>query len=157
MLVGGGPQQEELNALRQTVRTNTLHILPWIQYDDLPELYGIASAFVLPSTVEPWGLVVNEAMAAALPVLVSRTAGCVPELVWRGINGYDFDPRDIWGLAGLLEKVASGRCDLKAMGRASQRLILNFTPESWAAVLGECVRQTLEQRNESRHCNGLFG
>ena len=51
------------------------------QIEENPVFYALAEAFVLPSLKEEWGLVVNEAMAAGLPVIVSRTAGCAEDLV----------------------------------------------------------------------------
>ena len=56
----------------------------FIQYDELPAYYGLAKAFIHASTVEQWGLVVNEALAAGLPVLVSERCGCAPDLVREG-------------------------------------------------------------------------
>ena len=58
-------------------------------------VYGLASAFVHPSTTEQWGLVVNEAAAAGLPLIVSERCGCAPELVRQGVTGFLFDPYDI--------------------------------------------------------------
>ena len=72
------------------------------QYPELPLYYGLAGAFVLPSLTEPWGLVVNEAMAAGLPVVVSDRCGCASDLVRPGENGFAFDPCDIEQLAALL-------------------------------------------------------
>jgi 1,2-diacylglycerol 3-alpha-glucosyltransferase len=74
---------------------NKLFFLGFKQYDDLPVFYGLASAFIQASTTEQWGLVVNEAMASGLPVLVSERCGCAPDLVKNGVNGYTFDPYDI--------------------------------------------------------------
>lgn len=51
------------------------------QVDELPFFYANASALVLPSTEEEWGLVVNEAMASSLPILASRNLGCLPDLM----------------------------------------------------------------------------
>jgi glycosyltransferase involved in cell wall biosynthesis len=51
------------------------------QIEENAVFYGLAEAFVLPSLKEEWGLVVNEAMAAGLPVIVSRTAGCAEDLL----------------------------------------------------------------------------
>ncbi len=66
-------------------------ILPGFKpYDELPVYYALANAFVHASTSEQWGLVVNEAIATGLPVIVSNRCGCAPELV-NG-NGFTFDP-----------------------------------------------------------------
>ena len=81
------------------------------QYHDLPAYYGLAGAFVHTSTVEQWGLVVNEAMAAGLPVLVSRNCGCAADLVQDGVNGFAFDPLDGDRMAALLTKVAGLSAD----------------------------------------------
>jgi glycosyltransferase involved in cell wall biosynthesis len=51
------------------------------QIEENPVFYALAEAFILPSLYEEWGLVVNEAMAAGLPVIVSRTAGCAEDLL----------------------------------------------------------------------------
>ena len=59
--------------------------------------------FVHASTTEQWGLVVNEAMAAGLPVLVSERCGCASDLVAHGINGLLFDPYDVESFIAFLE------------------------------------------------------
>ena len=76
------------------------------QYDELPIYYGLAGAFIHASTTEQWGLVVNEAMAAGLPVIVSERCGCAPDLVENGRNGFTFDPYDVDALTHLMLKMA---------------------------------------------------
>ena len=93
------------------------------QYDELPRFYAYAGAFVHASTTEQWGLVVNEAMASGLPVIVSKRCGCAHELVDNGVNGFTFDPWDVDQLAGLLQRVASPEFPLSAFGEAGRRII----------------------------------
>ena len=109
------------------------------QYDELPVYYGLAGAFVHASTTEQWGLVVNEAMAAGLPVLVSDRCGCAPDLVRDGINGFTFDPYDPGQLAGLMLEVSSDQCDREAMGQASREIIKDWGPERFADGLMQAI------------------
>jgi 1,2-diacylglycerol 3-alpha-glucosyltransferase len=138
VMVGSGPQERELRELA-TQAGGGIRFAGWQQYDVLPAFYGLASAFILPSISETWGMVVNEAMAAGLPVLVSRACGCLPELCWRGLNGYDFDPRNVEEMADLMVRFSSGTLNLDELGIASQRLVANFTPGTWAAALDDCI------------------
>jgi 1,2-diacylglycerol 3-alpha-glucosyltransferase len=116
------------------------------QYEELPGYYGLASAFVHASTTEQWGLVVNEAMASGLPVLVSNRCGCAPDLVRNGINGFTFDPCDVEQLAGLMRRVAAmndGERD--AMGAAGRRIIADWGPERFADGLMQAVAVALRR------------
>lgn len=110
------------------------------QYDELPSYYGLANAFAHASTTEQWGLVVNEAMAVGLPVVVSNRCGCVPQLVREGENGYTFDPKNVELLAGLMKKMASEDVDRQAMGLKSQEIIAGWSPERF----GDGVRQAVK-------------
>lgn len=110
------------------------------QYRELPTFYGFASCFVLASTSEPWGLVVNEAMAAGLPVLVSNRCGCAPDLVEEGGNGFTFDPYNVEELAELMLKVSTMPDQQRqAMGRRSREIISRWTPETFAKGLMKAV------------------
>lgn len=133
VILGDGPLlgqlQHEVHALGLAAR---VHMPGFVQYDELPDYYGLAHVFLLASTVEPWGLVVNEAMAAGLPVLVSKHCGCTPDLIKDGISGFTFDPYDTDGLARLMVQMGSESCDRAGMGRASQTIINRWTPETFA-------------------------
>jgi glycosyltransferase involved in cell wall biosynthesis len=93
------------------------------QYAQLPVYYGLAEAFVHASTSEPWGLVVNEAMAAGLAVLVSKQCGCAADLVRDGVNGFRFDPQNVEELAALMSRLWRSPQRCAAMGQASLRII----------------------------------
>ena len=139
VLCGSGPLEPALQ--RRAKDLQGVHFPGFQQIDHLPRYYGLAAVFILPSShFEQWGLVVNEAMASGLPVLVSRACGCAPELVQEGVNGFTFDPSDREGLARLLLKMSSPEADLKAMGEASQRIIADWSPEVFARNLFKAVK-----------------
>jgi len=102
------------------------------QYPELPTWYALAEAFVLASTTEQRGLVVNEAMASGLPVLVSNRCGCAVDLVRSGANGHTFDPHDVACLAGLMAQIAEDPVQLRTMGKASAALIDAWSPAVFA-------------------------
>src|SRR5207248_5879043 len=110
VLLGDGPLRETLNTQLSTLNLHShVHLPGFKRYDELPVYYALAKAFVHASTTEQWGLVVNEAVASGLPVIVSERCGCVPELV-NG-NGFTFDPFAEHELAELLLRLALLRDD----------------------------------------------
>jgi glycosyltransferase involved in cell wall biosynthesis len=138
VLCGAGPEEERLR--NRARHLPGVHFAGFRQADILPTYYGLAKCFILPSIRnEPWGLVVNEAMAAGLPVLVSRACGCCRDLVAEGVNGFTFAPGDLEALARLMATMASGRLDLGAMGAASRSIIAHWTPGVFARNLLRAV------------------
>ena len=146
VLLGDGPLRGELEALRAQLALEPHLLVPGFrQYPELPGWYQAASCFVHASTSEQWGLVVNEAMAAGLPVLVSNRCGCAVDLVQEGVNGFTFDPLDVEELARLMHRVAHGAVDRAAMGAASRRIIADWGPERFAKGLKAAVDCALAQ------------
>jgi len=104
VLLGDGPLRPEILQLRKALQLDQYVVFPGFkQYGELPAYYALANAFVHASSVEQWGLVVNEAMACGLPVLVSNRCGCAPDLVEQGRNGFTFDPNNATALARFME------------------------------------------------------
>jgi hypothetical protein len=145
VLAGDGPERDELvQAIKMLGLDGSVRLPGFVQYDGLRALYARAGAFILPSVSEPWGLVVNEAMAAGLPVLVSNRCGCAPDLVEEGRNGFTFDPYDIEGLARLMLRMSSmSEAERAAMGQASREIISRWTPETFATNLMKAVEVAL--------------
>ena len=107
---------------------------------ELLPYYAFARAFVLPSTREPWGLVVNEAMASGLPVVVSNRCGCAEDLV-RG-NGFVFDPEAQGELCSCLRKLSAMSAEeLQDMGNRSKAIIAQYSPEIWASEVAHLAGQ----------------
>jgi len=140
VLLGDGPLKPEILATASRLQLGGDLLLPGFQqYEALPTYYGLASAFIHASTVEQWGLVVNEAMAAGLPVLVSNRCGCAMDLVREGRNGFRFDPLDTEGLAGLMARVAADEGERLQMGETSRRIIAEWPTARFAAGLEAAV------------------
>jgi glycosyltransferase involved in cell wall biosynthesis len=145
ILVGDGPQRQEIEAEVRRFKLDSVLLTGWIKYEELPVYYGLANAFILPSISEPWGLAVNEAMASGLPILISRKCGAMPELCYRGLNGFDFSPYNVKEMADVMSLISSNNEICKKMGIASEEIISSFTPESWAQILLSCIDR-LESR-----------
>jgi len=139
VLLGDGPLQETVNCQLSTLNLHAhVHLPGFKQYDELPVYYALANAFVHASTTEQWGLVVNEAIASGLPVIVSNRCGCVPELV-NG-NGFTFDPLDEQELAArLLEMASLSEHDLQCFAEASRRIAARFGPDRFAEGLEQAA------------------
>ena len=141
VLVGSGPQEAKLKAKANQLGLKDIFWIEFKQLDELPVYYSLATALILPSVSEPWGLVVNEAMACGLPVLISDRCGCVPDLVFPGINGYIFNSLSVEGIAAaMLSMNSKSDQQCEKMRQASKRIIANYTPEIWAQALVDCIQ-----------------
>ena len=139
VILGDGPLRETLNSQLSTLDLNEhVHLPGFKPYDELPAYYGLAKAFVHASRIEQWGLVVNEAIASGLPVIVSNRCGCAPDLV-NG-NGFTFDPGNEHELAArLLEMASLSDTERKHLGDNSCRIAGNFAPERFGEGLERAV------------------
>jgi glycosyltransferase involved in cell wall biosynthesis len=110
------------------------------QIAENPVFYALADSFVLPSAYEEWGLVVNEAMACGLPVIVSRTAGCAEDLVRDGENGFRFEPTSASELAACLARLDESPSLRVLMGERSRDIVSNFGCGAFAAGALDAAR-----------------
>lgn len=141
VLMGDGEMRPALEAQVTALGLGDMVRFPgFVQYESLPAYYGLARAFVLASTVEQWGLVVNEAMASGLPVLVSNHCGCAADLVVDGQNGFTFDPND---QAGLVRGFGAVADHAAALGAASAALIAPWSPDRFAHSLAALAQVAL--------------
>ena len=127
-------------------RMPPVRLLGHVQPEALAAEYEEADALVLPSIHDPWGLVVNEAMAAGLPVVVSSAAGAADDLVTDGWNGFVVPPFDAAALTRALETLAADPGLRLEMGRHSaERIGEGFEPQHWAAGMAEAVLAVAER------------
>lgn len=147
VLVGGGGEEESLRTYASREGIQGVHFAGIRQADELADFYALARCFVLPSTSEPWGLVVNEAMSASLPVLVSERCGCVEDLVVDGENGFVFDPYEQYALVERLRRISDGSVDLETMGRSAHAHVRDFSPRRYAERLGDFLAKIHRPEN----------
>ncbi len=146
VLLGDGVLRPKLEQQRDALSLGRCVLMPGFKpCAELPKYYGLAQAFILPSTKDTWGNVINEAMACGLPVLVSDRCGCSDTLVREGANGFTFNPLDVDGLARLMLKLAGGELDIAAMGQASREIISRWTPDTFAENLVRAAECALSQ------------
>jgi len=131
VLLGVGPLREALEQQIESDGIEGVTLAGKCSFSDLPEYYARADMLVHVALQDTWALVVNEAMASGLPVLVSTGAGCHRDLVEPGKNGATFDPRDPDTLAKLMVEFGHDPEKLSASGQESRRIIANWSLKSW--------------------------
>jgi len=119
IMAGSGELEPELRIFCAQLALDNVVFTGFVNQSDLPALYGASDVFVLPSEHEPWGLAVNEAMCASLPVVVSQQVGCVPDLVQEGLNGFTPLAGDTQSLARALQRLIEDESLRRRQGDAS--------------------------------------
>jgi glycosyltransferase involved in cell wall biosynthesis len=129
--------------IQQCGVSDHVHLVGAKGYAELPSYYSHAGAFIHASTTEQWGLVVNEAMASGLPVLVSNRCGCATDLVKEGVNGWTFDPCNEEQMADLMLRIAGDEEQRKTMGLRSREIIAEWGPDRFASGVNSAVEAAL--------------
>jgi glycosyltransferase involved in cell wall biosynthesis len=154
VLCGDGPEAGSIDAaIAESGHAEAIHRPGFLQADSLSRLFAFASAFVLPSLSEPWGLVVNEAASTSLPLLVSERAGCattlVPEL--EGTTGARFDPLDIEEMIQKLTWMTQLTTEERqSMGQRAAEVVEEWGPDRFAEGMLEALELAAGRRNTSQ-------
>lgn len=129
IFVGDGELREELEQYAKIKNINKVIFAGFQNQNELPDWYATADVFVLPSGAgETWGLVVNEAMNFGLPIVVSDTVGCGPDLVREEENGFIFKLGDVDALSLSLRKMMKVEVR-EEYGRRSREIIQDYSYE----------------------------
>lgn len=139
VIVGDGSQSQEYQYYCQQKQLNNVVFSGFQNQNSLVQYYAIADIFVFPTRTDPWGLVLNEAMSASLPIVCSSAAGAVDDLLEDGGNGFIFPVGDVTVLVGALQRLVDDEDLRKRMGMRSHQIILNYTPQIMAQGLQEAI------------------
>ncbi|MBL9131806.1 MAG: glycosyltransferase family 4 protein, partial [Verrucomicrobiaceae bacterium] len=126
LFAGDGALRGELETLAAEVAPGLVKFLGFRNQTELPAYYDLCDLFVLPSVFEPWGLVVNEVMNAAKPVIVSDKIGSGHDLVKPGLNGEVFRAGDAADLHAKMRPWLRAAALREQGGAASRRIINNW-------------------------------
>ena len=105
VIVGDGPLKEGLQSQVPAGLRSRVKWLGFLQFEQTAACYHCCDVLVLPSEFEPWGVVVNEAVACSLAVVATVASGAAAELVRDDVNGMIVPPRDVAALAQAIEHV----------------------------------------------------
>jgi len=141
VFVGDGAARSTLLQRAAAINPGCIQLVGFAQREQLPAYYALADVFVFPTHTDPWGLVVNEAMACGLPVISSDAAGCAADLVESGWNGRVFSAGDIQQLASVMDELGRDAERRSVMGQRSIERIQQYSPEAWAEGMASAVLQ----------------
>ena len=115
----------------------------FLQPNDLSKKLENATAFVLPSLYEPWGVVVHEMASLGKPLLLSTAVGARHDLLQEGQNGYSFDPHSASELKKILLKIIHSKHEeLQAMGNRSSEIASIFSSDNWVKQFSKMLEQS---------------
>jgi glycosyltransferase involved in cell wall biosynthesis len=145
LFVGDGPLAGAVDEARRACGAGAIARLPALRPDALAAAYAASDLLVFPSLGDPWGLVVNEAMACGLPVLCSRLAGCADDLIEPGKTGWLCDPTDPEALRDALANALAdpARAELGAHARDTAK---RFGPATLASGLRRAILHAAARR-----------
>ena len=147
VLCGDGELRPQIETkIAQLNLQHKVHLPGFLQQEELLPYFAHAGCFIHASTTEQWGLVVNEAMAAGLPVLVSNRCGCFEDLIVEGVNGFGFDPGNSQQLTNLMLTISAENFDRQKIGQAALEHIQKFSPEYFAQSLTQAVQYAIASK-----------
>jgi len=123
------------------------------QKTELPNYYAASDVFVFPTLGDPYGLVVDEAMACSLPVVTTSAAGEIRDRVEDGVNGYIVPPGDSKALAKCMEMLAYNAELRRLMGKISAKKIVSHTPDRWAEDFERAVEKVMQMSGDGKGTN----
>ncbi|ADW68402.1 glycosyltransferase family 4 protein [Granulicella tundricola] len=146
VLVGDGEERAALEAQAAATGLSSIRFCGFRNQSELPRFFDLADVFVLPSRHEPWGLIVNEIMNAACPVIITDDCGCHPDLVTDGVEGFVYPVRDIDALEQALRLTFATPQTATEMGQRALERIENWSFEQDIVGLKQALQHVARKR-----------
>ena len=127
LFLGDGVLREPLETYARENDLSGAHFAGFVNQRELPKYYGLADVFVLPSTYEPRGAVINEAMACGLPVIVTDRCGSIGDIVLDAENAFVYPAGDAAALAEAMTRLVVDPALRERMAQRSSEIIDTWT------------------------------
>jgi glycosyltransferase involved in cell wall biosynthesis len=139
VFAGSGAAMCDLQKRAARIHPGRVQFAGFVHREYLAVLYALADMLIFPTHSDPWGLVVNEAMACGLPIITTRVAGCAADLVENGRNGFLVEAGAVNQLASAMDLLA-GNLEMRSRFAAHSRHTINkHSPEACANGLAAVV------------------
>ena len=144
-LLGDGPYRTRYRRMVSAEWRDRVRFVGFRQSEDLPALFAEADVFVLPSRYDGWGVVVNEALAAGMPILATSSVGAAADLIVPGTNGFVVPPGDAGALAEAMMRFVTDPSLVDTFGARSRRMAADWTVERGAERWYELCQRVRRQ------------
>ena len=139
-IVGTGPLLQPFKNKIKKERIKFVKFHGFVSQEDLKKIYKKTDVLIVPSKIEPWGLVVNEAMCSGNAIIASELVGCAPDLIKVGHNGYLFKTNDSEDLIKKIIFYLNNRNVLQTHKKNSQKIISKFSFEKCFKSLNKIIK-----------------
>lgn len=157
-IVGDGPEKEKIVEYIKEKHIEGVKLYPFLSQQELVPLYQNADVFILASRrYETWGLVINEAMAAGLPVIASCKCGATSVLVKDGVNGYVIDPAQPDSLYEKLDLFLNlDDKEKEKMSQSSEEIIKDWNLDRFSDGVYAAILYAMSHKKKCRNSLDKF-
>ncbi|GAB3891005.1 hypothetical protein GCM10028803_02380 [Larkinella knui] len=141
LIIGEGNERQRLEKLIEN--DSRIRLIGFIQADELPYYYNLADAFVFASQYDGWGVVINEAIAAGLPIICSDKVGAAREWVIDGVNGFICPANGVTEFQVAIEKLVSCSDLVKEQSFYNQTFRNSTSSAYYAEIVNEVIKHDL--------------
>ncbi|RLE64355.1 MAG: hypothetical protein DRJ47_07870 [Thermoprotei archaeon] len=147
LIIGDGKSRPYLEGLCEQLKVRNVYFLGRIERGNLPPYYWLCDVFVYPTSREPWGLAINEAMQFGKPVIATPRVAAAHDLIRQGVNGFIVLEKDVQALAKAISKIISDEGLAKRMGQKSREIAQQgYTYEHMTEGFRQAIKYCYKKR-----------
>jgi glycosyltransferase involved in cell wall biosynthesis len=146
VIVGSGPEEEALRGMQKRMMLDNVHFVGPKSQKDLPGFYRMADVFVYPSSDEPFGAVIPEAMTFGLPIVTTDVVGGSADFLIDGQNGFIVPHGKVLSLSRALSQILTDEQLRYRMGVESLKIMGRYSIEKNVTTLMGAINYALRKK-----------